>query len=75
MKQRHRTISGKILYTSRKPEIFGQERGRETFLYTRHSDGRLTLRAHCEIDEPAPTVMRDIVHSLDADDQPIASSG
>jgi hypothetical protein len=71
MTQQHRTISGKILYTSKKPEILDQERGRETFVYTRHSDGKLTLRAHCEIDEPAPTVMRDIVHSLDANDRPL----
>ena len=71
MSQQHRTIAGKILYTSKKPEILDQERGRETFVYTRHSDGKLTLRAHCEIDEPAPTVMRDIVHSLDENDRPI----
>src|SRR5204863_468119 len=69
MKQQHRTISGRIRYTSKKPEILDQERGRETFVYTRHSDGKLTLRAHCEIDEPNPTVMRDIVHSLDANDR------
>lgn len=69
MIQQHRTITGRILYTSRKPEILGQERGRETFFYTRHADGKLTLRAHCEIDEPAPTVMRDIVHSLDEHDR------
>jgi hypothetical protein len=67
--QQHRTITGRIRYTSKKPEILDQERGRETFVYTRHSDGRLTLRAHCEIDEPNPTVMRDIVHSLDANDR------
>lgn len=71
MTQQHRTISGRILYTSKKPEILDQERGRETFVYTRHSDGKLTLRAHCEIDEPAPTVMRDIVHSLDEHDRPM----
>ncbi|WP_419814509.1 hypothetical protein [Glacieibacterium sp.] len=67
---KHKTISGKILYTSRKPGREGEERGREFFTYTKHTDGSRTLRALCEIDEPAPTVLRDIVYSLDADDMP-----
>ncbi|HEX7855699.1 MAG TPA: hypothetical protein VF503_18600 [Sphingobium sp.] len=66
----HKTISGKILYTSRKPGREGEERGREYFTFTRHTDGCRTLRALCEIDEPAPTVMRDITYSLDANDMP-----
>ncbi|HEX7872743.1 MAG TPA: hypothetical protein VF475_07530 [Sphingobium sp.] len=66
----HTTISGKILYTSRKPGREGEERGREYFTFTKHTDGSRTLRALCEIDEPAPTVMRDITYSLDANDMP-----
>lgn len=66
----HKTITGKILYTSRKPGREGHERGREYFTWTRHTDGSRTLRALCEIDEPDPTVLRDITYSLDADDMP-----
>jgi len=69
--QKHRTITGKILYTSRKPGREGQERGREFFTFTHHSDGKRTLRARCEIDEPDPTVHRDIVYSLDENDRPM----
>jgi hypothetical protein len=71
MGQAHRTIQGKILYTSKKPGMFDHERGRETFVYTRHGDGKLILRAHCEIDEPSPTVMRDVVYSIDENDRPM----
>jgi len=67
----HRTIRGKILYTSRKPERYGQERGREHFTMTRHTDGKLTIRAQCEIEEPNPTVLRDVIYSLDANDRPM----
>ncbi len=66
----HRTIRGKILYTSKKPDRLGQERGRESFIITVHTDGKRTLRAHCEIDDP-PTVLRDVVLSLDADNYPL----
>lgn len=69
--QQHRTITGSIRYTSRKPERSGQERGREHFTFTVHGDGKRTLRALCEIDEPAPTVLRDIVYSLDEHDRPM----
>jgi hypothetical protein len=61
----HRTIEGAILYTSKKPERLDQKRGFERFLFTRHGDGAVTLRAHCEIEEPAPSVLRDIIYSLD----------
>lgn len=71
MKQQHRTVRGRIRYTSKKPQMLDQERGRETFLYTRHRDGRLTLRAQCEIDEPSPTVLRDVVLSIDENDRPL----
>jgi hypothetical protein len=71
MKMLHRTVSGRIRYTSKKPEILDRERGREEFTFTMHSDGRRTLRARCEIEEPEPTVHRDIVYSLEADGQPM----
>ena len=67
----HRTIRGRILYTSKKPEMMDKERGREEFAFSRHGDGKLTLRAHCEIEEPTPTVMREIVYSLDENDKPM----
>ncbi len=68
---RHRTITGRIRYTSKKPERLDAERGRENFRFTRHADGAVTIAAHCEIDEPSPTVMRDILHSLDAQGRPM----
>lgn len=59
-----RTYRGTILYTSQKPDRMGQERGRETFHVTVHSDGKRTCSAHSEIDD-RPSVMRDIVYALD----------
>jgi hypothetical protein len=59
----HRTLRGTILYTSRKPERLGQERGRERFEINVHGDGSRTLSAHCEIDD-RPSVTRDIVYAL-----------
>lgn len=67
---KHQTITGAIAYTSRKPERMGQARGRESFTITRHTDGAVTIRAHCEIEDPDPTVLRDIVYSLDPDGRP-----
>ena len=66
----HRTIAGKILYTSRKPGREGQERGRERFVFTHHTDGKRTLRATCEIEDPHPTVLRDVVYGIDENDMP-----
>ncbi|KKW90692.1 MULTISPECIES: DUF3108 domain-containing protein [Sphingobium] len=66
----HRTISGRIRYTSKKPEMLDRERGREWFSFTHHGDGSTIFRARCEIEEPAPTVMRDIVYVLDGQGQP-----
>lgn len=60
----HKTIHGRILYTSRKADRQGVERGREYFTITRHGDGRRTLRAHAEIDDP-PNVLRDVVLTQD----------
>lgn len=67
---RHETITGKILYTSRKPERLGAERGRERFTITCHTDGAETLRVVCEIEEPDPTVLRDVTYSTGADGKP-----
>ena len=67
----HRTIRGKILYTSKKPERLDEVRGREGFTYTVHTDGKRTLRAMCEIEEPLPTVLRDITYSTDENDRPL----
>lgn len=61
---RHRTVSGKIRYTSEKPGMEGQERGREWFAFTHHGDSSVIMRARCEIEEPEPTVLRDIVYHI-----------
>ena len=52
MAMRHRTVAGRILYTSKKPEMLDQERGREDFRFTHHGNGDVILRAYCEIEEP-----------------------
>jgi hypothetical protein len=66
----HRTTRGLIRYTSNRADRQGQERGREWFHITRHSDGCRTLVAHCEIDD-APSVMRDVTLAVDADWRPL----
>ena len=66
----HRTISGRIAYTSRKAGREGEERGREAFTITIHNDGSRVMRALCEIEEPAPTVLRDVTCSFGPDDMP-----
>jgi len=60
----HRTLRGKIHYTSKKPDRLDQERGREYFVWVQQPDGSRTLTAHCEIDD-APAVVRDVVYSVD----------
>jgi hypothetical protein len=67
----HRTVRGKITYTSKKPEMMDKWRGEETFTFTYHADGQTTLRAHCFIAEPNPTVMRDIIYTVDKNKQPM----
>ncbi len=67
----HRRITGRIRYLSKKPELLDQERGREDFAFTHHADGAVTIRAHCEIEEPRPTVMRDILYSIDSAGRPM----
>jgi len=66
----YRTIRGTILYTSKKTERLDRERGREHFIWVRHSDGCRTLTAHCEIDD-APSTVRDVVYSVDANNRPL----
>lgn len=61
---RHRTVQGKIRYTSMKPGREGEERGREWFAFTHHGDGSTIMRARCEIEEPDPTVLRDVTYHL-----------
>lgn len=68
---RHRNVRGTILYTSRRPESYGKRRGIEHFNFTHHSDGKTTLRAYVEIEEPEPTVLRDIILSLDEQRRPM----
>lgn len=68
---KHRTITGRLAYTSRKPGREGQSRGHETFMFTHHSGGNATMRAHCEIEEPNPTVMRDVIYAMDENRQPM----
>ena len=68
---KHRVVEGRLVYTSKKPDRFDQPRGYETFMFTHHSDGKVTLRAHCEIEEPEPTVMRDVIYSIDEHGQPM----
>ena len=60
----YRTIRGKILYTSKKPERMDQERGREYFTITQQQDGTDVMLAHCEIDDE-PMVVRDVVTAMD----------
>lgn len=67
---KHQTISGKILYVSHKPERMGEERGRETFTISHHGDGAVTIRAYCELEDPDPTVQRDVIYSLAPDGRP-----
>ena len=69
----HETIRGRILYTSKKPEKMDQVRGGESFIITKHIDGRRTLRAHCAIDEDSPRVLRDSITDLDENWTPLRS--
>ncbi len=70
MSMPHRTVRGRIRYTSKKPEMLDRERGREWFAFTHHGDGSVIMRAQCEIEEPAPTVLRDIVLAIGPDGKP-----
>ena len=57
-------IRGRILYTSRKPDRLGQERGREWFSVVTDANGWRTLQAQCEIDD-APPVLRHVTQTVD----------
>lgn len=69
----HRTLRGRLLYTSRAPGREGRERGREFFTLTTHASGARTLQAHCEIDDPPP-VVRDVTMGFGADGRPLDAS-
>ena len=62
----HKTIRGKLIYLSHKPERMNEERGREYFTLTKQADGLSTLHAHCEIDD-APDVIRDVTSTFETD--------
>jgi hypothetical protein len=63
-------VRGRILYTSRKPERFGHERGREWFSIVTDADGCRTLQVQCEIDD-APPVLRHVTQTVDAQWRPL----
>lgn len=65
----HRTLRGRIVYTSRKSGREGMQRGEERFTITTHGDGARTLRATCEIWDPPP-VLRDVTLTLGPDHRP-----
>jgi len=69
----HKTIRGIIRYTSKKPERFDQERGREFFTITTQADKNIVMLAHCEIDD-APNVIRDVVVAMDPNGKPFDCS-
>ncbi len=68
---KHRSVRGKILYTSAKEGREGEERGREWFAFTHHGNGDVVMRAQCEIEEPDPTVLRDVTYHLGPDMMPL----
>jgi hypothetical protein len=57
----HEIIRGKLLYTSKKPEIAGKVRGVETLIIAKHIDCRCALRARSAIDANSPLVLRDSI--------------
>jgi hypothetical protein len=70
---KYKTLRGTISYTSAQPERLGQERGREYFMITDQADGVRVVHVHCEIDDE-PSVIRDVVMSLDREYYPIDCS-
>ncbi|WP_298334943.1 hypothetical protein [uncultured Erythrobacter sp.] len=67
---KHRNVRGKIRYSSMKPGMEGQERGREWFNFSHHEDGSVIMSAQCEIEEPDPTVLRNITCHIGPDRKP-----
>lgn len=66
----HRNVRGKIRYSSMKPGMEGQERGREWFNFSHHADGSTIMTAQCEIEEPEPTVLRNVTCHWGSDRMP-----
>ncbi len=66
----HRNVRGKIRYTSAKPGMEGKERGREWFNFSHHADGSVIMTAQCEIEDPDPTVLRNITCHIGPDRKP-----
>jgi hypothetical protein len=56
----HESVRGVLRYRSWRPEHAGRVRGYESFLFTRHTDGRVTMRAWCELELPEPTILREV---------------
>ncbi|MEE4538075.1 MAG: hypothetical protein V2J51_06250 [Erythrobacter sp.] len=66
----HRNVTGAIRYSSMKPGCEGEERGREWFNFSHHKDGSVIMSARCEIEEPKPTVLRNITYHIGPDRRP-----
>ncbi len=68
---KHRNVRGRVRYTSTKPEWLAKhpdgERGREWFNFSHHADGSIIMSAQCEIEEPDPTVLRNITYHIGPD--------
>lgn len=62
----HAVRTGRVRYTSNKPDRLGEERGRERWTLVRHTDGRRSLLAHSEIDD-RPSVLRFVQVNLRPD--------
>jgi hypothetical protein len=65
----HSVRTGRIRYTSNKPDRMGEERGRERWTLVKHTDGRRSLVAHSEIDD-RPSVLRFVQLNLRTDFRP-----
>lgn len=65
----HAVRTGRLRYTSKKPERLDQERGRESWTMIKHGDGRRSLQAHSEIDD-RPSVLRFVQLNLNPDFTP-----
>ena len=66
----HVTRTGRLLYTSKKPDRMDEERGRERWTMTRHQDGRRSIMSHGEIDD-RPSVLRFVHVTANADWSPV----
>lgn len=66
----HVTRKGRLLYTSKKADRMDEERGREVWTMTRHTDGRRSIMSHGEIDDK-PSVLRFVQVTTNADFSPL----